>query len=103
MKTIKEINKLFDDEFCKVYPDGSSRFLRSVSQDSDKEIKEFWNKQILSLIEELEGKLPKINEDIWEDLKIEDDWDMKTGMVREGFNQAVDQMRATIKSYKKGL
>ncbi len=36
--------KRFDKEFCKVYPDGSSRFLRSVHENSDVEIKAFIKK-----------------------------------------------------------
>ena len=36
--------KEFDKGFCKVYPDGSSRFLRSVHENSDVEIKAFIKK-----------------------------------------------------------
>ena len=104
MKTIKEINKLFDKEFY--YVNG----LNNVS--IRKEIKSFWNEQILSLIEELEGKLDEMKKDKhipYQALQFSDcpecgqevnqKWiDMKTKEIRD---EAIDQMRASIKSFLK--
>ena len=90
MKTIKEINKLFDEKF------GLDKDMKKSDSDfADflKDIKSFYTQQILSLIEELEGKIPK-----------EDEGYFSMGCEEEarirGFNEAVDQMRASIKELK---
>ena len=45
---IEEINKAFD-KFCE------ENEIYTIGQDDENMVKNFWNKQILSLIEELEG------------------------------------------------
>jgi len=58
-----------------------------------------YTKQILSLIEELEGKLnsKRKQHEILEGVMI-----TEPNFIT-GYNSAIDQMRATIKSYKKGI
>ena len=53
MKTIKEINKKFDEKWSFCFPN-EKQFVGPYNV-----IKFFWNEQILSLIEELEGKKTK--------------------------------------------
>ena len=122
---IKEINKAFDEKFPN-WPEpnkGAGEGLGPLAgvgmymqYDEDRklwvknkqEIKDFYTQQILSLIEELEGKLPrkKDNDDI-ETIKTFDGVSRKhvTLVIRRWgkWNEAVDQMRASIKEFKEKL
>ena len=97
---IKEINKIIEDTFL-------------ISENPDKEqkgysypcyvtkfqyecIQEQLTQQILSLIEELEGCLPKKLKIIKGDIVLGE-----VKMFDHGFNSAIDQMRASIKSFLK--
>lgn len=120
MKTIESINKKFDEireqimwVFLQSYEAGlydyknktiagkthSKQLLNAEKLESkllnklDK-VKINYTQQILSLIEELEGKLPeKVDEYPKDDFL----------SFEQGVNQTVDQMREIIKSYKKEL
>lgn len=82
--SISKINKAFDKKFVK-----HKLFDKGVFGFEAQDIKDFYTQQILVLIEELEGKLPK---------------KIKVPYIAErqkGFNIAIDQMRASIKSFLK--
>ena len=108
MKTIEKINKAFDKLFkyknTGYQPDNYSILLdrKDNMPVSDTNIKEFYTQQILSLIEEIESCLPKKKE-----LPKPNDFIFTDGLnhfaIAKTFNSAVDQMRAIIKSYLKGV
>ena len=87
MKTIKEINKLFDEECPTHVSLGKGSFVILRSEAENIRIKEFWNKQILSLIEELEGKMPK---------KVNADGDPE----KETYNAFIDQIKNKLEELK---
>jgi hypothetical protein len=58
MKTIEEINKKFDKKFGQFLVGQGDKTFGELN------IKKFYTQQILSLIEELEGKLPKKEKEI---------------------------------------
>lgn len=100
MKTIKEINKKFDERFPHLVA-----FSIELAEERRTAIKSFYTQQILSLIEELEGKIPKKMKS--REIKHKEIGLKEAPWYWWGFsdarNEAIDQMRATIKSYKKGL
>ena len=101
MKTIKEINKKFKKKFplLRVYNCPDHEPDEHFCED---EVVFFYTQQILSLIEELEGKLHSYRENEnkdWEKGK----YGQPVKFYGQGFNQAVDQMRASIKSFLKGV
>ena len=89
MKTIKEINKKFDENFELADCATRLKLLDSSKLKGDNImiiIKDFYTQQILSLIEEL---IPKYNKyDAEKDL---DKW--------YGFQEAIDQMRAVLREF----
>ncbi len=98
---IKEINKKWD-KFTIYYnckwnncPEGGKECYHANKEN----IKEFWNQQILSLIEELEGKV--IGED--EHKYIPSVTEPQYYENEQTRNELRKEMRASIKSYKKGL
>ena len=131
MKTIKEINKLFDEKFCKerfcqccgkkecdYSITGCPQYRNEVFVNRDghlsstaDEIKSFYTQQILSLIEELEGKLIKTIQDKYDKEKNTKPFihKMLFQTAREarerhqgflsGLLVSIDQMRASIKSF----
>ncbi len=107
MKTIKEINKAFDEECPTHVSLGKGSFVILRSEAENIRIKEFWNKQILSLIEELEGKMPKKIEKPKYDGQPNDIQQIIDFQGRDnriwGYNKAIDQMRASIRGFKEKL
>lgn len=103
---IKEINKKFDEEFS--IHKGRKWIL---TEEEAKDIKVFYTQQILSLIEELEGKLIKTIQDKYDKEKNTKPFihKMLFQTAREarerhqgflsGLLVSIDQMRASIKSF----
>ena len=132
MKTIKKINKKFDELVDKllqsssdsnemIYLTGGIPVPKGNNRDdclynlglieSKIKIKSFYTQQILSLIEELEKGLPKKKEEYrcfknkgWNDKNRCEHTLCAYNIGKiDGQNFTIDQMRSTIKSYKKGL
>lgn len=98
MKTIKEINKKFDERFPHLVA-----FSIELAEERRTAIKSFYTQQILSLIEELEGKV--IGADIVPFLSMKPVekpimFDQSDYYIDLGKKRFQDQMRASIKSYK---
>ncbi len=83
MKSINQINEAFNKKSMTIW---------DISTIDQKQIKSFYTKEIMGLIEEMEGKMPKPMEK-----------DRQMGRTYKTWNKVVDQMRASIKSYKKEL